>query len=122
MIRFSLVLVLLFAVAAGLQADDVKALDGRWKLTAIEIEGKTREIGDNPPHWVIKGGKVHYAGDLLAELTIHAGDSPRGIDLAWVKPKRVYEGVFTLDGDTLKICVNHQTEGAKNRPQDLKTE
>src|SRR5262249_21135940 len=36
-------------------------------------------------------------------------------------PKRVLEGVYVVEGDTLKICVNKQTEGVKERPQGFST-
>jgi uncharacterized protein (TIGR03067 family) len=100
---------------------DTQALQGRWKLTTVERNGEEMALGDNPPRWTIKDGKVFYAGDLLAELTLSAGAKPKCIDLAWAKPRGTYEGIYLLDGDTLKICVNRQTEGVKNRPEDFTT-
>jgi uncharacterized protein (TIGR03067 family) len=127
MVRFYLILALLFGPVACVRADEANAkelrlLEGRWALTSVERDGKAEDLGDDPPRWVFKGNRVLYAGDELAAVTLGAGSTPKTIDLAWARPKRDYEGIYTLDGDTLRICVNRQTEGAKNRPQDLKTD
>src|SRR5207237_8036522 len=45
----------------------------------------------------------------------------KSIDLNFIKAKRVFEGVYVVERDTLKICVNRQTEGVKERPPDFKT-
>src|SRR5262249_1430655 len=47
---------------------------------------------------------------------------PQSMDLGFLNPKRVLEGVYAVDEDTLKICVNRQTEGVKERPLGFSTE
>src|SRR5262249_15115681 len=44
------------------------------------------------------------------------------IDLAFRNPERVCEGIYSVDGDTLKLCVNRQSEGVKERPNVFSTE
>src|SRR5262249_23209111 len=58
----------------------------------------------------------------LAKLTADPAATPPGIDLAFHNPKRVCEGIYSLDGDTLKLCVNRQTDGVKERPNVFSTE
>jgi uncharacterized protein (TIGR03067 family) len=111
--------------AAGRPADDqagkeLAALAGTWKLVSLEANGEARELRENP-RWVIKGTKVLYGGDELAGLTIDPATTPRSIDLAFRNPKRVSEGIYTVEKDTLKVCLNHQTEGVKERPQGFAT-
>jgi C-terminal processing protease CtpA/Prc len=43
------------------------------------------------------------------------------IDLKLTDPDRVYEGIYTVDKGTLKICLNRQTEGTKDRPATFST-
>jgi uncharacterized protein (TIGR03067 family) len=97
-------------------------LQGTWKLASMEIEGKEVDLlPAKPPRWVIRGNKVLYAGQELAVLTLDTSTTPHSIDLAFVSPKKVYEGVYEVGKDTLKVCVNRQTEGVKDRPLGFAT-
>jgi uncharacterized protein (TIGR03067 family) len=111
-------------LAGFVRAEDVakdKLLQGAWKFESLEIDGKPAELPDNAYWWFIKGDKVLYGGSELAALTIDAETSPRCIDLAFRDPKRVFEGIYAIEDDTLKICVNPVTEGVKERPADFST-
>jgi uncharacterized protein (TIGR03067 family) len=96
-------------------------LQGTWKLASLEVDGKFPDVVSGIPRWVIRGNKVFYAGKELATLTLDASTKPHSIDLGFLSPKRVYEGVYEVDGDTLKICVNRQTDGVKERPLGFTT-
>jgi uncharacterized protein (TIGR03067 family) len=95
-------------------------LQGAWKLIALEGSGQTRDIS-RPPRWVIVGDTVLYGGRPLARLTADASASPKIIDLKF-GPDRVFEGVYAVEKDTLKVCVNKETGSVKNRPGALATE
>jgi uncharacterized protein (TIGR03067 family) len=119
--------VLLLSLAADAPEDarskkDLAALEGTWTLVSVEAEGKSRDFPENPPWVVIKGNKVQYAGEDLAVLTVDATVTPKSIDMAFSNPKTVYEGIYSLEGDTLKVCVNRVTEGVKERPTGFATE
>jgi uncharacterized protein (TIGR03067 family) len=119
-------LVLMLLLPAGHAAGDgpkeeLAALQGTWKLVALESDGETRELPAPPTVWVIRGDKVHYGGAPLAVLHLDASTTPRSVDLHFVKPKKVCEGVYSLKGDTLKLCVNRQAEGVKERPLGFST-
>jgi uncharacterized protein (TIGR03067 family) len=96
-------------------------LQGTWKVVSLEIDGEVREFPETPLRWVIKGNKVLYAGAPLADLTVDPATTPKNIDLGFLKPKRTYEGIYAVEGDTLKVCVNRRTEGVKERPLDFAT-
>src|SRR5262245_11217209 len=98
------------------------ALQGTWKVVSLESDGKARDFPENPLRWVIKGNKVLYGGAELAVLTLDVTTMPQSMDLGFLNPKRVLEGVYAVDEDTLKICVNRQTEGVKERPLGFSTE
>jgi uncharacterized protein (TIGR03067 family) len=117
----------LFTIAVLLAAADAPAkkgpadLQGKWKLVALEIKGETRDFADSPPRWVIKGDQVFYGGEEIARITVDPTATPKIIDLRLLKPKSVYEGVYAIDQDTLKLCFNGSAEGVKERPQDFST-
>lgn len=119
-----LVLGLVFLSADGTAAGsnkDAKGLAGTWKLVGFEVKGTPQEF-PALPRWVIKSDKVYYGGEELAALTVDAATMPRSIDLNFVKQKRVHEGIYSVEGDTLKICVSRITEGVKERPSSFTTE
>jgi uncharacterized protein (TIGR03067 family) len=97
------------------------SLQGTWKLVSVEVDGNLPDIVRGIPRWVIRGDKVFYAGKELATLTLDASTTPRSIDLGFLSAKRLYEGVYDVTGDTLKICVNRQTDGVKERPLGFAT-
>jgi uncharacterized protein (TIGR03067 family) len=114
--------------AAPAAADDPKPkepaeLQGTWTLESTEINGKAREpLGPGQARWVIDGAKVLYGGVEIAALTADAKSTPKIIDLTFPEAKRTYEGIYAIEKDTLKICLNVQTEGVKMRPQDFSTD
>jgi uncharacterized protein (TIGR03067 family) len=111
-----------FAKAADDAAKEKLApLQGGWKLESLESEGKPADLLDTSFWWYIKGDKVLYAGKELATLTVDPGTSPKCFDLSFLDPKRHLEGIYTLEDDTLKICVNTAAEGAKERPGEFST-
>jgi uncharacterized protein (TIGR03067 family) len=102
--------------------DATAALQGGWKFTTLEMDGKPVELGEFSYWWVIKGDKVFYGGKELAKLTADTTTTPKCLDLAFRNPDRVYEAVYSIEDDTLKICINRQTEGVKERPNSFSTE
>src|SRR5262249_24035524 len=64
--------------------------------------------------------KVMYAGEELATISVDAG-KPKIIDLNFTEKKRMLEGVYALDGETLKICVSIMGDGVNQRPLDFET-
>jgi uncharacterized protein (TIGR03067 family) len=115
--------VLSFGAAAAEEAPPKKelaGLQGTWKLVSTERDGKTND-SDNQPRWVIKEDKVFYGGEELAVLTIDPGTTPRCVDLAFRSPKEVYEGIYAVEDNVLKICLNRETTGVKERPTAFST-
>jgi uncharacterized protein (TIGR03067 family) len=102
--------------AAAPDKQDLAELQGAWKLVSIESNGKALELTDRQPRWVIQGDKVLYGGEDLARLTVDVKAMPKLVDLKFASPDKVYEAIYTIEKDTLKICLNRQSEGVKERP------
>jgi uncharacterized protein (TIGR03067 family) len=116
------VVLALAALAADEAAKKAPAdLQGTWKLVSVEVNGMTREFGENTPRLVIKGDQVRYAGEPLATLKADPETTPKCLDLNFLSPKGSYEGIYSVDKDTLKVCVSLPTDGAKERPQEFVT-
>ncbi len=102
------------------EAKPVEELQGTWKLTGIEVEEQSRDFLGGTARWVIKGHKITYAGEEMARFTTDPKTSPRIIDIKFKNPERSYEGIYEVEKDKLKICLNKVTE-AKDRPSKFST-
>jgi uncharacterized protein (TIGR03067 family) len=129
LIRVCLLLFVAAASAAHAQSDgaklkkDLVELQGVWRLIGFEVDGGEAFLQEHKQiHWVIKDNKVFYGGEELAKLTLDPDANPKCLDLGLVKSKRVYEGIYTLDKDRLKICVGMMTDGVKERPSKFDNE
>ncbi|HJZ91478.1 MAG TPA: TIGR03067 domain-containing protein [Gemmataceae bacterium] len=108
------------------RADDPPAkgpagLQGCWKLVSVETDGKTNDpVGGGQPRWVVKGDTVYYGGEAIIRFTADPSTTPLIIDLRFRDPDRVYEGVYAVEKDTLKVCLNSRAD-AKDRPGEFAT-
>lgn len=90
-------------------------LQGVWQIVSVAGSEEAAETDFAAlPRWVIKDNKVIYGGEELATLTVDASTTPPTVDLGFVNPTRLFEGVYAVDETTLKICVNRNTEGPRN--------
>jgi uncharacterized protein (TIGR03067 family) len=96
-------------------------LHGCWKLVSVESDGKASDpVGGGQPRWVVKGDTVYFGGEAIIRLTADPSTTPRIIDLKFRDLDRVYEGVYTVEKDTLKVCLNSRAD-AKDRPGEFST-
>jgi uncharacterized protein (TIGR03067 family) len=92
-------------------------LQGSWKLKSIEIDGKDIDpIGGGQPRWTIRDDKISYGGEEIIRFTADPSTTPRVVDLKFRDPEGVYEGIYVVEKDVLKVCLNKKTEGVKDRP------
>jgi uncharacterized protein (TIGR03067 family) len=111
-------LVCLLLAAPLVAADPPAGLQGGWRLVSVEAADDTADIPlpEPKPALVVKGDKVLYGGQEIARLAADAAADPKVVDLKFAKPDRTYEGIYAVDKDTLKVCLNGQPEGVKERP------
>lgn len=103
------------------EAKGLAELQGRWKLTAVEVNDRDAELPGDLPIWEIKESKVLYGQEELATLVVDGGVTPKTIDLQFLSPAKTYEAIYSVDAETLRICVNNTTDGVKQRPAELTT-
>src|SRR3954454_17188131 len=69
-------------------------LQGTWKLTSVEVEGKANDpLGGGQLRWVVKGDKVFYGGEEIIKFTADPSANPHVIDLKFKDPERTYEAI-----------------------------
>ena len=123
---FALVCLALIVSGAAARPDDAAKnapaeLQGCWRLTSFESNGESRDpFGGGEPRWVIKGDKVLYGGEEALQLVADPSTSPKVIDVKFRDPDRVYEGIYVIEKDMLKICLNGRAD-AKERPEAFST-
>jgi uncharacterized protein (TIGR03067 family) len=104
-------------------------LSGTWKVVSIERNGK--EIGEDfkGAKWVFTETTLaaRFPGEGEAKFALKAAkaDKAGSIDLEVVESprdggprKRVYAGIYSVEGDTLKLCY---TAAGKERPKEFTT-
>jgi uncharacterized protein (TIGR03067 family) len=109
-----------FALAARSAEKAAAELEGGWRIVSIELEGEARPL-EEEVRLVIQGEKVLYGDQTLAVATLYPDSTPKGIDLAFEEPKTQYEGIYAVEEDRLRICLNTRTMGVKERPSEFST-
>ncbi|HMF18806.1 MAG TPA: sigma-70 family RNA polymerase sigma factor [Gemmataceae bacterium] len=94
--------------AAQLQEADLRKLDGAWRLAALEQGGRAvgpDNFGRNT-QWVFSGTTGTFKSGLRVldcKLKIDPSKSPKWIDLTNDRGVLVLQGIYELNGDTLKL-------------------
>jgi uncharacterized protein (TIGR03067 family) len=104
--------------AIGQENKPGRELDGRWKLVSVERAEETEPVRQNVV-WIVKNNEVFYGGESMGMLTYDSASVPKVVDLSLHDTKKSYEGVYALEKDLLKICLNVNADGTKERPIDL---
>lgn len=120
-----LVLVAGFLVAADDPKDELKKLEGTWKMVSGEKDGKTlAEQTIKMAKLVIKGDHhdVKIGDDnLKGTHKVDPSKKPKNIDASDTegpfKGKTVL-GIYELDGDNFEVCF---AEPGKDRPKEFST-
>jgi uncharacterized protein (TIGR03067 family) len=117
--------------------NDQEKLPGTWNVVKGIVDGKDETAG------ALKGARVVFAGDRMTFISfVRVGSDtepredrrefqfkldplkkPRAIDVTAVNGpfmKMTNPGIYTLEGDTLKLCLPNKT--TSRRPTDFKAE
>jgi uncharacterized protein (TIGR03067 family) len=125
--RVILTLCILFASSLAVQAlqdsaneKDKKALQGKWDVISVVIEGK-KEKGDKKVTATFEGGTLKFdpkSRDFSEfSFTLDATKTPKALDLKSKGDSNV--GIYELKGDDLKICLTQLEPVDKNRPKEF---
>jgi uncharacterized protein (TIGR03067 family) len=119
------------AAALSLATDDtsmseLEKYQGTWVLVSEEFEGKkvpAEELaaGLKELSHTVEGDKVRFTSngkDRSATVRLDPSSSPKTYDLLRDDGLRSLKGIYTWDGDNIKICV---TDDQGVRPTEFRT-
>ena len=66
----------------------------------------SRDLTDEPLQCTVKGDKFLYGGEEFARLKIAGEGAVKTIDLVFSGSDEAKEGIYTIEKETLKICLN----------------
>jgi uncharacterized protein (TIGR03067 family) len=126
-IRLLLVPLLGFAPAPKPKDDpksELKKLQGSWRLVAFERDGVPRPVAASEPLRVVVSDQwsLRRDGELLNPRTLRLDPKkrPRQFELHMGGAQVTIEGIYALDGDTLKLCYTFGPRG-HGRPKEFRT-
>jgi uncharacterized protein (TIGR03067 family) len=118
--------------------EETKRLEGDWDVVALEEHGERwppttyeLKVSVGRDRFVMNGWRrvaiLYWKGELRETYTMDPTKNPKAIDFtvaSAISPngrqeKRTLQGIYTLQGDTLKICVNMSP--IQTRPLDFTT-
>ncbi len=113
--------------------DDSTRLEGRWKVVALESEGRKATAAEleamKEGAWVFKADRVSFVDPRTPEVTsvfkVRPGKDPKEIDLTGLEGAqkgKTMEGIYKLEKDRLTICLRDLASASMKRPRDFATE
>lgn len=125
-------LLLAISVSAADDKDALKGdkekLQGKWQLVSIAVEGKIIEREGAPQEWkgtfekdlLVKGDRFGQVDDSNAKIELDDARDPKQITVRDDDGKLTFRGIYTFDGDTLKVCMNGDGSDVR-RPEEFVT-
>jgi RNA polymerase sigma factor (sigma-70 family) len=107
------------------RAEAAEQLRGSWIQTARHANGREEQImgGRFASRWVFEGEQLTFRqpqGDLHSTYTVDPEHRPAAMDIYFGANRRVWEMVYEVDGDDLRICMAMDAE--RRRPTAISGE
>lgn len=91
---------------------DLKALEGKWTLTEITINGEAVTPPEEQKSVEFKGRKFLLAGKEILEIaSLDPSTNPKLLDfkavadMGEIRKDNTYEAIYKIDGDTLTLAL-----------------
>lgn len=115
-------------VASQKVETDADRLQGKWRIMSIAVEDKVVKRGDAPRAWkgtfekdlFVDGNRFGQVGYSNANIKLDETRVPKQLTIADDDGKLTYRGIYALDGDTLKVCLNGDGADVR-RPEEFAT-
>jgi uncharacterized protein (TIGR03067 family) len=100
--------VVLFLAGDDALKSELERYQGTWVLVSEEFEGKKVPADELPDlSYTVRGDKVLFTSrgrDRSATVTLDPSKTPRTLDLLRDDGVGSLKGIYTWDGETIKIC------------------
>jgi uncharacterized protein (TIGR03067 family) len=125
-------LVLAIGVSAagnkGTQKGDKEKLQGKWHIVSVAVEDKVVKREDVPQEWkgafekdlFVERDRFGQVGHSNAKIEFDETRNPKQITVRDDGTKLTFRGIYSLDGDTLKVCLNGDGSDVR-RPEEFVT-
>lgn len=133
---YGLVLAAASLAAIGVNAADNKdapkgdkeKLQGKWQIMSIATEDKVVKREDKLAAWkgtfekdlFVEGDRFGQVGYSNAKIKLDDTREPKQITIQDDDGKLTFRGIYVLDGDTLKVCMNGDGSDVR-RPEEFVT-
>jgi uncharacterized protein (TIGR03067 family) len=101
-------------IAADVPDDDLKRLQGTWRVVSDVFEGLPQPVRD--ARIVISGDRWDQSQTFLRSGTYELDTARRPATIRWrydePTPVRLVDGIYSLSGDTFKHCFDFRTRTA----------
>ena len=110
-----------------IQRDDLEQLQGTWKVERVEMGGQAM------PGGLFSEMRMQFEGNNLSiildkglnqksRFTLIEGTQPPRIDIEENQgPNKLVKGIYQLEEDSLKICMEEGNGGQSARPKNFDT-
>ncbi|WP_439624644.1 TIGR03067 domain-containing protein [Gemmata sp.] len=131
-----LILAASLALTAGVGAADNKdtlkgdkeKLQGKWHIVSVAVEDTVIKREDVPREWkgtfekdvLVEGDRFGQVGSSTARIELDETRTPKQITVRDDGGKLTFRGIYALDGDALKVCVNGDGSDVR-RPEEFVT-
>jgi uncharacterized protein (TIGR03067 family) len=92
---------------------------GHWQLVSITQGEMPLEFEAEKFVCFARDDKFLYGGQPFVTFSVQPESSPKGVDLKFQGMTESKDGIYAIEGDTLKICLNWDDAGIKERPADF---
>ncbi len=125
-------LLIAFGVSAAGNEDapsgDKGKLQGKWQIVSVAYEDKVIKRDGVPNAWkgtfekdlFVEGNRFGQVGHSNAGLELDETRVPKKITVRDDGGKLTFRGIYALDGDTLKVCMNGDGSDVR-RPEEFVT-
>jgi RNA polymerase sigma factor (sigma-70 family) len=103
---------------------DKELILGMWEGIGAEKDGEKDQVRN----WIITADKIYqFFGEERkgeADFKLEPTKTPKAMDLTWTEGSdkgQTVPGIYTMDGDTLTICLVAQDSKSKERPTGFAT-
>jgi uncharacterized protein (TIGR03067 family) len=107
---------------------DKGKLQGTWHIVSVAVEDKRIKREDAPQEWKVAfekglffdGDRFGQVGYSSAKIELDETSDPKQITVRDDGGRLTFRGIYSLDGDTLKVCMNGDGDDVR-RPEEFMT-
>lgn len=112
----------------GTSKGDNEKLQGKWRIMSIAAQDTVIKREGGQGIWkgafendmFVKGDRIGQVGHSNAKIKLDGTREPKQITIQDEDGKLTFRGIYVLDGDTMKVCMNGDGTDVR-RPEEFVT-